>query len=82
MLSPKPRLFKVEKLSQPACKLVFTNWIRQRFTMSSNLFLGTETGLRAWFGCHVTANTVGRVTSMPSFIVNKERLTPLEVLKL
>lgn len=33
MLNPKPRLFKVEKLSKPAGKLVLTNWIRQRFTV-------------------------------------------------
>lgn len=81
MLSPKPRLFKVEKLGKPAGQTRAYK-LDQAKIYYVFFLLGTETGLRAWFGCHVTANTIGRVTIMPSLIVNKERLVPLEVLKL
>lgn len=48
--------------------------VRQRLIMSPIFPLGTDTCLRAWFGCHVTANTIVKETIMPSFIVNKDRL--------
>lgn len=52
--------------------------LRQRLTILLCLLsLGTETGLRAWFGCpKQLRNTIGRDEVVPSFIVNKKRLVP------